>query len=226
MLFVGFAVSVGALAILIGRRRDLSPRDYQRIRWVIWGCLIGLPAYLLAQLSQETSVFDEPARPGSHARGSRGRPLPRKRRPVPVRRRGRATADGGQRVDPAPPRDRVRPPAQRAGPLPPQADRDDRRVRPHARLGLGRGRFRSGLLDRARARVRDRAHGPAVRPRIHSRRAPSRRGGRYHSASRQPGRDRAPVGERADAFAGSRVGGGVSRAGRRLPPPRQRRMGP
>jgi hypothetical protein len=58
MLFVGFAVSAGALAILIGRRRHLSPRDYQRIRWVIWGCLIGLPAYLLAQLSQETSAFD------------------------------------------------------------------------------------------------------------------------------------------------------------------------
>ncbi len=59
MLFIGFAVSLGALAILIGRRRDLSPRDYQRIRWVIWGCLIGLPAYLLAQLSQETSLFGE-----------------------------------------------------------------------------------------------------------------------------------------------------------------------
>lgn len=58
MLFVGFAVSAGALAILVGRRRDLSPRDYQRIRWVIWGCLIGLPAYLLAQLSQETSALD------------------------------------------------------------------------------------------------------------------------------------------------------------------------
>lgn len=56
-LFIGFAVSAGAVAILFGRRRDLSPRDYQRIRWVIWGCLIGLPAYLLAQLSQETSAF-------------------------------------------------------------------------------------------------------------------------------------------------------------------------
>src|ERR1700735_2495404 len=59
MLLIGFAVGVGALAILIGRRRDLSPRDYQRIRWVIWGCLIGLPAYLLAQLSQETSLFGQ-----------------------------------------------------------------------------------------------------------------------------------------------------------------------
>jgi hypothetical protein len=59
MFFVGFAVSVAALAILIGRRKDLSPRDYQRIRWVIWGCLIGLPAYLLAQLSQQTSLFGD-----------------------------------------------------------------------------------------------------------------------------------------------------------------------
>jgi hypothetical protein len=58
-LIVGFAVSVAAVGILLGRRRDLSPRDYQRIRWVIWGCLIGLPAYLIAQLSQETSLFDE-----------------------------------------------------------------------------------------------------------------------------------------------------------------------
>jgi hypothetical protein len=64
LFFVGFAVSAGALAILLGRRRDLTPRDYQRIRWVIWGCLIGLPAYLLAQLSQETSVFDELLGPG------------------------------------------------------------------------------------------------------------------------------------------------------------------
>jgi hypothetical protein len=57
LYFIGFAVSAGALVILFGRRRDLSPRDYQRIRWVIWGCLIGLPAYLLAELSQETSMF-------------------------------------------------------------------------------------------------------------------------------------------------------------------------
>jgi hypothetical protein len=58
-LLIGFVVSVAAVAILLGRRRDLSPRDYQRIRWVIWGCLIGLPAYLIAQLSQQTSLFAE-----------------------------------------------------------------------------------------------------------------------------------------------------------------------
>ena len=53
---VGFAVSAAAIAILIGRRGDLTPRDYQRIRWVIWGCLIGLPANLMGEIWQETSL--------------------------------------------------------------------------------------------------------------------------------------------------------------------------
>ena len=55
-ILFGFFVSAAALAILLGRRRDLSPRDYQRLRWVIWGCLIGLPAYLIAEASMETSL--------------------------------------------------------------------------------------------------------------------------------------------------------------------------
>ena len=55
-ILLGFAVSAAALAILLGRRRDLSPRDYQRIRWVIWGCMIGLPAYLVGEILQETSL--------------------------------------------------------------------------------------------------------------------------------------------------------------------------
>ena len=55
-ILLGFAVSAAAVGILLGRRGDLSPRDYQRIRWVIWGCLIGLPAYLIAEISQETSL--------------------------------------------------------------------------------------------------------------------------------------------------------------------------
>jgi hypothetical protein len=55
-ILVGVPVSVAAFSILIARRADLSPRDYQRIRWVIWGCLIGLPAYLVAEISMETSL--------------------------------------------------------------------------------------------------------------------------------------------------------------------------
>ena len=55
-ILIGFAVAVAAFGILLARRKDLAPRDYQRVRWVIWGCLIGLPAYLLAELSQVTSL--------------------------------------------------------------------------------------------------------------------------------------------------------------------------
>jgi hypothetical protein len=55
-MFIGFAVDVAALSILLDRRKRLTPRDYQRIRWVIWGCLIGLPAYLIAELCAETSL--------------------------------------------------------------------------------------------------------------------------------------------------------------------------
>ena len=55
-ILIGFTVDVAALGILIGRRADLAPRDYQRLRWVIWGCLIGLPAFLVAELAQVTSL--------------------------------------------------------------------------------------------------------------------------------------------------------------------------
>jgi hypothetical protein len=55
-ILLGFAVSAAAVGILLGRRKHLSPRDYQRLRWVIWGCLIGLPAYLIAEISMETSL--------------------------------------------------------------------------------------------------------------------------------------------------------------------------
>jgi hypothetical protein len=39
------------------RRRTQTPEDYQRVRWVIWGCLIGLPAFIIAELGQETTFF-------------------------------------------------------------------------------------------------------------------------------------------------------------------------
>src|SRR4029079_3273877 len=42
--------------ILLLRRQTLSPKDNQRLRWVIWGCLIGLPAFVIADLSQYTTV--------------------------------------------------------------------------------------------------------------------------------------------------------------------------
>jgi len=53
----GFVISAAALVILLVRRRELPPQDYQRLRWVIWGCVIGLPALTIAEIGQETSLF-------------------------------------------------------------------------------------------------------------------------------------------------------------------------
>ncbi len=55
----GFIVAVAALAILLARRSELAPADYQRLRWVLWGCLIGLPALSLADLGQETTLLND-----------------------------------------------------------------------------------------------------------------------------------------------------------------------
>lgn len=53
----GLAVDALALAILLRRRRSLSPRDDQRMRWVIAGCVIGLPAFIFAELCQSVGLF-------------------------------------------------------------------------------------------------------------------------------------------------------------------------
>jgi hypothetical protein len=54
----GLVVAACALAILLARRKDLPPQDFQRLRWVIWGCLIGLPALVIADIGTTTSLFD------------------------------------------------------------------------------------------------------------------------------------------------------------------------
>jgi hypothetical protein len=56
-IVAGFPVALCALGILLARRRTQKPEDYQRLRWVIWGCLIGLPAFLIAELAAETTIF-------------------------------------------------------------------------------------------------------------------------------------------------------------------------
>jgi hypothetical protein len=59
-IIAGFPVALAAVAILLARRKTQSPQDYQRVRWVLWGCLIGLPAFLIAELASETTLFDTP----------------------------------------------------------------------------------------------------------------------------------------------------------------------
>lgn len=54
----GFVVAVCTLAILLARQRELPPQDYQRLRWMIWGCLIGLPALVFADAGTTTTLLN------------------------------------------------------------------------------------------------------------------------------------------------------------------------
>lgn len=57
-ILAGFAVAVWSVAILLERTRRKPPEEYQRLRWVVWGCLIGLPAFLVAELASSTTIFE------------------------------------------------------------------------------------------------------------------------------------------------------------------------
>lgn len=55
-LIAGLFTSFFVFYILLARRKGLPPRDYQRMRWIIWGCLIGLPICMIAEIAQVTSL--------------------------------------------------------------------------------------------------------------------------------------------------------------------------
>jgi hypothetical protein len=52
----GYVMDAVVLAILFLRWRTLDPADEQRMRWVIWGCAIGLPVYILAEICQSVEL--------------------------------------------------------------------------------------------------------------------------------------------------------------------------
>jgi hypothetical protein len=52
----GYAIDAAVLFILLARRRNLPPQEKQRMNWVLWGCAIGLPAYILAELCQSSDL--------------------------------------------------------------------------------------------------------------------------------------------------------------------------
>jgi hypothetical protein len=57
-ILVGYAVDALVVFILVTRRRTLPPLDRQRMLWVISGCVIGLPAFIFAEIAQSTSLFN------------------------------------------------------------------------------------------------------------------------------------------------------------------------
>jgi len=54
----GLVVALCGFIILLARQRELPPQDYQRLRWMIWGCLIGLPALVFADAGTTTTLLD------------------------------------------------------------------------------------------------------------------------------------------------------------------------
>jgi hypothetical protein len=54
----GIAVAASAFLILLARQKELPLQDYQRLRWVIWGCLIGLPALVVADAGTTTTLLN------------------------------------------------------------------------------------------------------------------------------------------------------------------------
>jgi hypothetical protein len=54
----GLVVAACGFVILLLRQSELPPQDYQRLRWVIWGCVIGLPAIVLADAGTTTTLLN------------------------------------------------------------------------------------------------------------------------------------------------------------------------
>lgn len=53
----GYVVDAAVLFVLLLRRRTLPPQDRQRMLWVIWGCAIGIPSFIFAEIAQSTSLL-------------------------------------------------------------------------------------------------------------------------------------------------------------------------
>lgn len=54
-----YGLNALALALLLLRRRELHPRNEQRMLWVIAGCAIGLPVFIFAELCQTTGLLQD-----------------------------------------------------------------------------------------------------------------------------------------------------------------------
>jgi hypothetical protein len=56
VLLCGYGLDIAVVVVLLLRLRYLPPQDEQRMRWAIAGCLIGLPAFIFAELCQSSSL--------------------------------------------------------------------------------------------------------------------------------------------------------------------------
>ncbi len=58
-IFGGYAVSLSTILVVGYRLPHLPPLEHQRMRWVLWGCLIGIPAFIFADSNEATSFWAE-----------------------------------------------------------------------------------------------------------------------------------------------------------------------
>ncbi len=56
-LLAGYALDAVAIGILLVRRRELAPQDGERMRWVLAGVMIGVPAFILAAICQSSGLL-------------------------------------------------------------------------------------------------------------------------------------------------------------------------
>ena len=144
-ILAGFAVAVCAVGILLERTRRKPPEDFQRMRWVVWGCLIGLPAFLFAELASSTMIFEtrwENFTPSEDVigllylvNGILGLFV------FEAVRRGAR----GERVDSAPPRHHSRPHLEHTGAAAASRGRVHAGASRHPELGVDRDRSRRAL---------------------------------------------------------------------------------
>jgi hypothetical protein len=56
VFFASFVIDAGVILVLLLRLPSLHPQDEQRMLWVIAGCAIGIPCYLVAELCQSSGI--------------------------------------------------------------------------------------------------------------------------------------------------------------------------
>lgn len=54
----GYAIDLLIIIALVARLREQKPIERQRMKWVLFGCMIGLPAFIFADSNEATSVWD------------------------------------------------------------------------------------------------------------------------------------------------------------------------
>jgi hypothetical protein len=54
----GYAVDLAVTAILFSRLAGKTPQTRQRLRWVFWGCAIGLTAFIFADSNEATTLWN------------------------------------------------------------------------------------------------------------------------------------------------------------------------